>query len=560
MKTDPFDDAIRRKLEGVDPPFQEKNWTQFQRFMGSQGFPPSLWQTPTRWLQPTMMAAAVAGVIISTIWQYRTTQALTEHVRTLTKTVERMEQAQTRLQQSMADQLSASVRIDTVYLTTTPSANALTTPKAIAGQLHSTDAVLDQPNQQQQQVAKGSVSSIQEPSGSAVATRSNRLVNQQRADDSVVDRLSEPSRLEADPVAAGNTARSANSLARDRSRYAGESAGAVPLPPESDRKNMGQTTQPGKSPDKNQFSDYQSSASKNRLTRVNEPTLYSPSVANQINTSETTVANPMLYSTGPLSMVQPLAPRSMPDPADAFTDSWQRHLRRVRYRSPYTTTMNATVATVKPTAPEQNTVPLPVKFRLGVGGDVGTVQSGLGFHAEAIISNRLTISTGLAQTEWKGDEFITEKQFTAKTKRDFKENYPGSKPQMPTGPGRPHEVLNINRTAKSIMVPVQFGYRFNVNNLFVLTPTVGLNLSVNTYETVNFEYDRLQPREDVRQQIRIQRPLAWYSTVQAGAGVERQWGHFVGQFSPVVLMPVQQSAASLNAASVGLRGRLFYQF
>ncbi|RYF60569.1 MAG: hypothetical protein EOO39_32210, partial [Cytophagaceae bacterium] len=108
MKTDPFDDAIRRKLEGVDPPFQEKNWTQFQRFMGVQGFPPSLWQTPTRWLQPALMAAAVAGVVITTLWQYRTTQSLNEHVQTLTKTVERLEQSQVRLQESVSAMATAS--------------------------------------------------------------------------------------------------------------------------------------------------------------------------------------------------------------------------------------------------------------------------------------------------------------------------------------------------------------------------------------------------------------------------------------------------------------------
>ena len=117
MKTDPFDDAIRRKLEGVNPPFQEKNWTQFQRFMGSQGFPPSLWQTPTRWLQPAIMAAATTGIVITTIWQYRTTQSLTEHVQTLTKTVERMERAQTRLQQSLTARATEQTRVDTVYLT-----------------------------------------------------------------------------------------------------------------------------------------------------------------------------------------------------------------------------------------------------------------------------------------------------------------------------------------------------------------------------------------------------------------------------------------------------------
>ena len=128
MKTDPFDDAIRRKLEGINPPFQDKNWTQFQRFMGAQDFPPSLWQTPARWLQPALTAAAVAGMLITTIWQYRTNQSLTTHVQTLTQTVERMERAQLRLQQSVAMMASAPSHVDTVYLTGPGSPKAGLTP------------------------------------------------------------------------------------------------------------------------------------------------------------------------------------------------------------------------------------------------------------------------------------------------------------------------------------------------------------------------------------------------------------------------------------------------
>ena len=591
MKTDPFDDAIRRKLEGVNPPYQEKSWTQFQRFMGSQGFPPSIWQTPTRWLQPALMAAAVTGVIITTIWQYRTTQSLTQHVQRLTKTVERMEQTQMRLQQSVAEMASASTRPDTVYLTQPPRSGSLAVRDADARPAPTENYSSASPRQQltdepvsapSERVASArrvrtgqntTPQSVDSRENNQVSSQSGQLVKEQADQATNRTTTGQPQSANdqfmtgqpqsaADRLAAGRPSSSATPTAKEQPRYAADPAGSVPIPPESGR-GQAITRQAGRTgtlPPQDQSANYQSTNSTTRILRSNDPTLYSPSVTNQVNSAESTAVKPTITATGPLATVQPLASLTLPDPATAFAESWQRHLRRVRYRSPYMTSMSSTVAATEPASPEKHTTPLPIQFRLGVGGDIGTAQSGPGIYAEAVLANKLTISTGVSQTYWQGDEYPTEQMFTTKTKRDFHRDYPGSAKTVPIGPGRPPKVMNIHRAAQSIVVPVQVGYRFSMGGHYVLIPSVGLNLSITPRETVTFQYDPLMYRDEIQKSVSVDRPAGWYSSMTFGVGAERQWGRFAGQLGSVALVPVQESAASLNSLSIGLRGRVFYQF
>lgn len=593
MKTDPFDDAIRRKLEGVNPPYQEKSWTHFQRFMSSQGFPPSLWQTPARWLQPALMAAAVTGVVLSTVWQYRTTQSLNEHVQTLTKTVERMEQVQMRLQQALIARAGTLPRVDTVYLAPAQPSGSLATRGSSGGHVVAERSGNGFSHQQETieplSRAVGSVAPVTSASpgrnhvggqsqqrnvndrqfngptppanqlviGQTTA-RGNRQADQpQSAADQPV--AGQP-QLARDQAAAESPGASVNSVAGDKSRYMANQARAAALPPERGGTRMQPTGQPGTLPTGKQLAESQLTKPTTRLPNPNDPTLYVPPVTNQAGSKAVSAASSALAASGPLASVQPLTPLALSTQNEALAESWQQHLRRVRYRSPYTTTMSTPVAVAEPASPAQHTTPLPVRFRLGIGGDVGTAQLGPGVYAEAILANKWTISTGISQFDWVGDEYSTEKQFTAKTKRDFRRDYPGSGQQVPVGPGRPNELMNINRTAQSIGVPVQVGYRIRVATHYVLTPSVGVNLSVNPRETATYSYDRPLYGGEVRQTMTVDRPVGWYSSLTAGIGAERQWGHFVAQLSPVALLPIQESGGCLNSLSVGLRGRLFYQF
>jgi hypothetical protein len=529
------------------------------------------------------MAAVITGMVITTIWQYRTTQSLTKDVQTLTKTVERM---QMQMRQSLTAKVSMPSRIDTMYLMP-PSSLARTTdtypaPADVYGSLRSRRQSVEQPRpaDSEQAIAsapstrKNSASNDQQGPVSRVTNRvlvaTNQLAAGQRtltnrtsagqlqsADDRATPE--QPQLTTGQPLA-GRSTSLANPTASEQSRYAADPAGSIPLPPESGRAVNGRAGGSGTSQPGNPSTDYQTSMPTSHLSRSNDPTLYSTSVANQAHTGQETAVNPSITASGPLANVQPLAPRPLADQSEALAESWQRHLRRVRYSSPYMTSTGTAVAAAEPAVPAKHSTPLPVQFRLGVGGDMSRVQSGLGIYAEAVIANRLTLNVGLSQMQWAADEYGTEKQFTAKTKRDFRRDYLGSGQYVPIGPSRPREVMNITRSAQSLLIPVQLGYRFKVGERYVVTPSVGLALSIKPRETVTFGYDRPIYRDEIQQTVSVVRPMDWYSSLSFGVNAERQWGRFVGQLGSVALMPVNLSTASLNTTSAGLRGRLFYQF
>ncbi len=545
MKTDEFSDAIRRKLDSVSPPFQEKKWVQFQQFMHRAGFPPSVWQRPHQWWQPALSAATVAGLVVASVWQYQANKTLNQHVQTLTQSIDRLEKAQTSLQQSVMQLSQVPTRPDTIYVVQQRGhyGNASLTytakPPRLAPQLAQTD------------------------SRNANRTASVRAVDRPQsvpADAPVVGYRPQPERQLA-RQATGQDAQARDPAIPDPVPKA---AGA-PVSPAETRlatgRRTGQPTVPGSiDKSKNQPNSLD-------VSPAYDNTRYVPSTAqtapkNNVNTSQSAiytiaeattklVAQPIPQAVP--QVIEPINPVGITLNTEALETSWASHLRRVRYRSPY-----AAAA-----APANRPTPSAIQWRLGIGGDVGTEQSALSVNTEAVIGH-WTVSAGIGQATWRGDAFQTEAQFTEKTRRNFRNQYPNDAPSPPTA-AVPRPAVDISRSGRALLIPLQVGYRLAVGKQVQLTPFVGLNLSLNAAETIHFDYERplLRPPrdpDDVRQRLNVNRPLNWYSSWTVGFSAERRWSHFVGQLSPFAAVPLAVSEPSLNTASVGLRVRLYYQF
>jgi hypothetical protein len=467
MNNDRFDDALRRKLEEVKPVFQEKNWSQLQRFMGSRGFPPSVWHSPASWLQPALTAAAATALVITTVWQYRNNQTLNDRIETLTHTVTRLEQTQTTLQETVSAAANTPRRADTVYVV-----------ERVPVWLRATNA----PNVPTQRIP---------------------------ADDRLTTAESHPGFRPTLPTAQLN----------ETPVY------ETPAYSANIRRPATGTPAGGATPAGNVPEEEQTQLTDNQLT---------------------------VQKTEAAARLQLLTPVTDLSESEAWLDSWQQHLRRVRYRSPY-------AAAAKP---EKSRNPANIRWRLGVGGDVSTVQMRGGLFAEALINNRFTISAGIGQAVWSGDSFQTDVQFGQHTKQDFKKAYPGGAANV-AGPGpfpQSRTILNISRSGTALVVPVQVGYRFEAGRGFYLSPFVGANLSFDPTEEVNYALERPYGRDLEWQNLRVNRSLSSYSSWAIGFGFERQFGPFVAQLSPVTTVPFVRPNAGLNEASLGLRARLSYQF
>ena len=581
MKTDEFSDAIRRKLDSVSPPFQEKKWAQFQHYMHRAGFPPSVWQSPRQWWQPVLSAATVAGLVVAAAWQYQANKTLNQHVQTLTQSIERLERAQTSLQQSVRQLSHTNARPDTVYVVQQQDrtgASALvyrSEPPQLAQRLVQPDRAVESvqtpdelpPATAQPPLAgQTALSSVQRAQRAVAATRyaQPRLAPDRTtlADDrtgrltpdvanSMPNKLNNSSIDNPDPVPRATEAPASPTETRlARGQRTGEATvtGSVN---QSTRQPKSTNVQSAYANTRYSPSSAQPTPS-DQSTRSLTDTYAAPDGADRPVASVTIEPVPQAVP----QTIQTLTPVGISLDQEALASSWANRLRRVRYRSPY-----APLATVA--APENRPTPSAIQWRLGVGGDVGTVQSAWSVNTE-VVRGHWTLSAGIGQGIWQGDAFQTEAQFAEKTRRNFHNQYPGEAPTQPT-PGTPRTVIDISRSGRSVLVPLQLGYRLAVGKQVQLTPFVGLNLSLNPSETIHFDYERpfLRPPrndDDQPQRLSVNRPMDWYSSWTVGFSAERQWGHFVGQLSPFAAVPMAMAAPSLNTASVGLRARVYYQF
>lgn len=590
MNNDRFDDALRRKLEEVNPPFQEKNWTQLRRFMAGRGFPPSIWHAPVHWLQPALTAAAAASLLVVSIWQYRTNQTLNDRIQTLTTTVSKLEQVQTSLQKTVTD-IASQPRPDTVYVvqrvpvampsplepgggsgTFAPESGARkqlgtslsrsAVPQRVAP--HSVPTPTVEPNAVD---APGTLPAERwsartgQPQGAMPRATDERVV---AAPTSPPEPDAAPTEANGNgmPMTSGRTEANANAGSTDRSvtnRVGSRQGNRQTLLSQRAALNPAAGDQPSGTVN----SSVSTSPTRSSSPSLNETPVY-------------TNANPIgraTNATGTQSSIAPPAQRAGESflanvksvdritsltQSDEWVDSWQRRLRRVRYRSPY-----AQAPTEVAAVPAKHTNPTNLRWRLGVGGDATTAMSTYGVYGELVVNNRLTISAGFGQATWSGDSYQTEIQFSERTKRDFRREYPNEAASGNMGPGNPFPVVrkfvDINRTASALLMPLQVGYRLDIGRKFFLTPSVGATIGLGPSETVSFAYERI-PRDYEQRNLTYSRPVGLYSSWTLGVGLERQMGPFVAQLSPIASAPVMGQRSGLNATSVGLRARVYYQF
>lgn len=539
---------------------------QFQHFMHQAGFPPSVWQSPLQWWQPALSAATIAGLVVASVWQYQANKSLNQHVQTLTQSIDRLEKAQTILQQSVMQLSQVPARLDTVYvvqqrdhygkasLTYTAAPPRLARQLAVAESRTESMRAVDQP--------------LSLPGNAPVAGFRQQL--EQPLARQLANQHAQARRTDGGELAAQTAKlppKATDNAASNVPDPVPKAVGATVQPAETRLATGRRTSQPTVSGSSNKLTNQPNSLA---ISPAYDNTRYVSSSAqttpkNNTNHSQTDtylaaeVAQQAVAQAIPQAVpqvIESLSPVGMTLNTEALEASWASRLRRVRYRSPYTPAVAAAAPANRPT-------PSTMQWRLGIGGDVGTEQTALSVNTEVVLGH-WTVSAGIGEARWHGDAFQTEAQFTEKTRRDFRNQYPDDSPLPPTA-GRPKAVVDISRAGRAVLVPVQVGYRLAVGKQVQLTPFVGLNLSLNACETIHFDYERpfLRPyrdADDIRQNLSINRPLNYYSSWTLGFSAERQWGHFIGQLSPFASVPLSINETSLNTTSVGLRARLYYQF
>jgi len=523
MKTNRFNESIRRKLDGLEPTYREADWKRMQQSLHQHGVP-SFWPSASQWLLPTVGALTIAGLLITTIWQYRTTQQLRQTVQTLIHTVKDLKE------NPPVAQTAPPARVDTVYILQNHMAGQ---GDRYAGRLDGAGSVV------------GGSGLVPDPqlSERAVATDGSGISEERPSPEATGEQ-----RVAATPgdrSRAEETSASAPSAARDNRIVT--SSGSLKITPYAERTAI------------QLFSD--ASANDRRLTSRSATrrsgrtqTGRAGNAFERPGDESSATPVPSVEESGVLRLnVQQLAPVAPSFNTDRFVEGLNRRARRIRSALPLSVGSMASSAAPKAPAIERDEP--NVRVRLGLSGALAFKQMAGGVYGEAIVGRHLTVGIGLNRVVESGGKYVTDFQFNQRNHRDFRKEYAhGLDPRF--------EIFNIARQNYCWKLPVSLGYRMMLGNGLALIPSAGLNINVNTasQEKVEFTYRR-GPQELKPIAFWVPRPTSRLSDGTVAFLAEKQWlNHWVVQAGPYAAIPLQPSPNGFNPLTAGLRARVLFQF
>lgn len=498
MKTDKFEENIRQKLEGIDSPFQESDWLHLRSVLRRNGVP-SMGGGAVQWLVPMMSAATVAGLLMLTVWQYRTNQKLEQTVSSLKDSVTILHRL------PVETPVTAAPKTDTVYIVREAPAPRLapigpryrTDERALAedsetGELETTNAT-DEPSPSPRTQGNGSPGNgLTEPSG----TKERFSESKNRLNDS-----DQPIRSNPGVVSSERTERN-----YPRSSNASNSTG-------------------------------------NAWSRRDEMRY-----SGRVNSSGNSGAVSPLAESASVSW-KPVLHRPLEIDSSYYTDKFDQRIRRMRVSAPQL----AASSILKP-AVEKPNQPF-VHVRVGGSAQVGGRQSGFGLATEILMGEHLTIGLGLNRLKVAGEKFVNELQYAFnRPGSNFRRDYPGKVP-----PEVRTEILNIHRGGSTLQLPITFGYRIPLGNSITLTPSIGASFSLEAKDNITYMH-QIGPVEFKEKKFSEKCAPSVYNSWLVNVSIEKQWGHWVIQGSPYLSNPLLTTPFGLNHTSAGMRAQLLYQF
>ncbi|CCH56084.1 hypothetical protein BN8_05394 [Fibrisoma limi BUZ 3] len=271
--------------------------------------------------------------------------------------------------------------------------------------------------------------------------------------------------------------------------------------------------------------------------------------------------------------VTPLQPLAIQTNTDALVTRFNRRARRIKPATPSAPVTSVAINIPKQTSTDASSAepesvrPTPSgQVRIGGAAEVGTNQQSVGAYGEVLLGRHWAVGIGLNRVWLPSERFITEVDFQDQKRHDFRRDFGRGVTYI-------HDILDINLQGSSWQLPISVSYRLPLKRGFVLTPSVGANLSVYTEGQASYlirlRYIPIpQPGpgpkpgydKDRIVELRQQQTNDLYHSWMVSMGVEKQINRFVVQASPYVTIPFWLSDNSLNNTSVGVRARVLFRF
>ncbi|WP_031529397.1 hypothetical protein [Dyadobacter crusticola] len=467
MKTNQFETTIRRKLESIQPDFQEADWAKMQNYMHAHT-PPGFWQQYGSWIGYAAAASVTAVMAFLYVNQLSQNNSLVADVKNLKEQIEVIKQ-----------QPAAAVKADTIYIV----------QKADVDQNQPTYPTAVQKNGQ-------------------YASRSNAFETKPKFN--AKSRKQEFNGLNAD------TSQSDFSLA----------SGTRPEVPASSTPN--------------DLSYVASDLNENGDVPPSSPTLE--------NFAQLSSKTPLHINSG-----NALSRKMNYELANRL--SMRQVQRAINWNSvQIAKATSISDKKVERTAKAENVVPkLDIKAPYRFGGGVqmeanGTAKTVLG---EVLIAKKFSITAGISWLKVKPMEFISEKIFREKVRKDFKRSNPGEVPLA-------LDVFNIKVNPTLVQIPLTVAFRNNLKDNWAYYAGVGANVTVSSKEKVSF--DCIAPnKEYFKNEFDKKNKVPAVSSVNFSVGIEKSWHPIVVQAEGYVYTYFTPLTPLSHSAGPGVKLKLLYQ-
>lgn len=524
MKTDRFNEAIRRKLEGIEPPFQEQEWKKFQTFTKQQ-MPASWWvRSGAKWIGYGASGLVATLLVVTNLIQYQENKKLTQTVAELRKEV----------QQTKEMQRSESAAVQTpAYDSSVPSVNTPANP------------------------------AVSDYSDKEVETNSTKKTNETTITHSQTrpaSRSQEKETTDVDPTSFEENRQQREAVASDvRTTESIRTASGKIIRPNQPLRNQTEGARADVTSshiDRPSFVRTPNSSGKAKRNSIRET--FPGDYGNELTGTEKKGSGESVETVA--ENRQSLAEASRLRPRLTFDVTLPPLHSPVATRKNYkwtnyvpTTEKTEKVAKApKLRLPRENTVAL----RAGVGVDLEKNFLGKSLAAGVIVGKHWGLSLGLSWGTVEGPRYRDEVEW------DHKKNQPPRnfrKEHKIILPPQLFKIKNIQTQASVVRMPIELNYRVPLKQDWTLLAMAGSTLDLNVTQQLQFDVVKNEfPFAKSQIDFKPKEPVL--NNVNVGVGLEKRWNHLVVQTEAYLAPSLENCSYRKEQTPAGLRIRALYQF
>lgn len=423
MKTNKFENTIRRKLESIEPDFQEQDWARMQNYMQTHT-PPSFLQQYGSWIGYAAAASVTSVMAYMYVNQLSQNDHLVKDVKNLQSQIE-----------VIRNQPAPAIKTDTVYvLQKTPDSEQFSARPLAESQFGDDNA-----SQQTEGITpigqSGLHPGVDQPRQN-VATEAN----------------------ESAAIAAGK-------------KIASDSQGS--LTPES--KELA-----SQSPHSNQAGLTSGGAAVQNNTPQN-PAAGSNVPGVGVKTFDGNFLIAAIDNPVEMNTEHSLGRQMNYELANRLSGRQvQKALLATGIQQSRTSVSGKKTEQVAQAENVVPKLPLKVPYRFGAGYQIEGNGQGKTVMGEVIVNKKFSIAAGITWLKAKPAEFFSEKIFREKNRRDFKTTHPGEVPLI-------FELYNIKIDQTVVQMPLTLAFRNTLKNDWAYYASMGTNIKISSKETVSYD-------------------------------------------------------------------------